>query len=54
MAHKRKQTGDYRAEKGYQRGYGAKITDLENLESLPKHGSQTQAKYSTADLGRFL
>jgi transposase len=42
---KRKQTGDYRAEKGYQRGYGAKITDLEKFrEFARKHGSQTQAE----------
>jgi transposase len=42
---KRKQTGDYRAKKGYQRGYGAKITDLEKFrEFARKHGSQTQAE----------
>jgi transposase len=46
---KRKQTGDYRAEKGYQRGYGAKITDLEKFrEFARKHGSQTQAEMAEA------
>ena len=39
---KRQQTGDYRADNGYQRGYGAKITDLDAFkEFAQKHGSQT-------------
>lgn len=41
--HRRKETGDYRAPVGYQRGYGAKITDLEDFKEFArKHGSQTQ------------
>lgn len=46
---KRKQTGDYRAKKGYQQGYGSKITDLEKFrEFARKHGSQTQAEMAEA------
>lgn len=46
---KRKQTGDYRAKKGYQQGYGAKITNLEKFrEFARKHGSQTQAEMAEA------
>lgn len=45
----RKKTGDYRAKKGYQQGYGAKITDLEKFrEFARKHGSQTQAEMAAA------
>lgn len=40
---KRKETGDYRADDGYQQGYGAKILDLESFrEFAKKHGGQTQ------------
>ena len=47
--HKRKETGDYRANNGYQRGYGAKITDLENFKEFArKHGSQTQKEMAEA------
>jgi len=47
--HKRKETGDYRADDGYQRGYGAKITDLEKFkEFAQKHGSQTQKEMAEA------
>lgn len=47
--HKRKETGDYRANDGYQRGYGAKITDLEKFKEFArKHGSQTQKEMAEA------
>ena len=47
--HKRKETGDYRADDGYQRGYGAKITDFEKFkEFAQKHGSQTQKEMAEA------
>lgn len=40
---KRKETGDYRASEGYQRGYARKIADLEEFKQFArKHGSQTQ------------
>ena len=40
---KREQTGDYRAEVGYQKGYNAKIADLEKFREFAKnHGSLTQ------------
>lgn len=40
---RREETGDYRASDGYQRGYGAKITNLEDFKEFArKHGSQTQ------------
>ena len=40
---KRKETGDYRAAEGYQRGYAPKIADLEEFKQFArKHGSQTQ------------
>ena len=46
---KREQTGDYRAYKGYQQGYGAKITDLEKFrEFAQKYGSQTQQEMAQA------
>ena len=46
---KRKETGDYRANEGYQRGYGPKITNLEEFkEFAPKHGSQTQKEMAQA------
>ena len=40
---KRGQTGDHKAETGYQNGYNAKITDLEKFEQFARvHGSLTQ------------
>ncbi len=47
--HRRKETGGYRAKVGYQQGYGAKITDLENFKEFArKHGSQTQQEMAEA------
>jgi transposase len=46
---KREETGDYRASVGYQRGYGAKITDLEEFQEFArKHGSQTQKEMASS------
>ncbi|MEP0857419.1 IS630 family transposase [Trichocoleus sp. DQ-U1] len=46
---KREETRDYRAKKGYQQGYGAKITDLAKFrEFAQKHGSQTQQEMAQA------
>ena len=40
---KREETGDYKAEIGYQKGYNPKITDLEKFEKFAQvHGSLTQ------------
>jgi transposase len=40
---RREETGDYRAKEGYQQGYGAKITDLENFREFARQqGSKTQ------------
>jgi transposase len=40
---KREQTGDYKAEVGYQKGCNPKITDLEKFEQFAQaHGSLTQ------------
>ena len=40
---KREETGDYKAEVGYQKGYNPKITDLEKFEQFAQvHGSLTQ------------
>lgn len=40
---KRKEIGDYRAKKGYQAGYGAKISDLDSFRKFARqHGSKTQ------------
>jgi transposase len=40
---KREETGDYKAEVGYQKGYNSKITDLEKFEEFAQaHGSLTQ------------
>ena len=40
---KREQTGDYKAEVGYQKGYNPKITDLEKFEEFAQaYGSLTQ------------
>ena len=40
---KRESTGNYQASVGYQRGYNAKITDLENFQQFVDiHGSKTQ------------
>ena len=52
--YKRKETGDYRADDGYQRGYGAKITDLEEFKKFArKHGSQTQQEMAEAWPGKM-
>jgi len=52
--HKRQETGDYRADDGYQRGYGAKITDLEDFKEFArKHGSQTQREMAEAWQGEI-
>lgn len=51
---KREETGDYRAEDGYQRGYGAKITDLEELKEFArKHGSRTQKEMASSWQGEI-
>ncbi len=40
---KREETGDYKAEIGYQKGYNPKIADLEKFEQFARvHGSLTQ------------
>ena len=52
--HRREESGDYRAEDGYQRGYGAKITDLEEFKEFArKHGSQTQKEMAQAWIGEI-
>ncbi len=52
--HKREETGDYRAPVGYQRGYGAKITDLDDFKEFArKHGSQTQKEMAQAWSGEI-
>lgn len=52
--HKRQETGDYLADDGYQRGYGAKITDLEEFKEFArKHGSQTQREMAEAWRGEI-
>lgn len=52
--HKRKETGDYQANEGYQRGYNPKITDLvEFQEFARKHGSQTQKEMAGAWQGEI-
>lgn len=51
---KREETGDYRAEDGYQRGYGAKITDLEEFKEFArKHGSRTQKEMASSWQGEI-
>ena len=51
---KREETGDYRADEGYQKGYGAKITDLEEFKEFArKHGSQTQREMAEAWSGKI-
>ena len=51
---KRKETGDYRADEAYQRGYGAKIPDLEKFQEFArKHGSQTQREMAEAWSGEI-
>ncbi len=51
---KRQETGDYRADDGYQRGYGAKNTDLEEFKEFArKHGSQTQREMAQAWQGEI-
>ena len=52
--HKRKETGDYKASDGYQKGYGAKITDLEKFKEFArKHRSQTQREMAEAWSGEI-
>lgn len=51
---RREQTGDCRAKKGYQQGYGRKITDLDKFrEFARKHGSQTQKEMAEAWEGKI-
>lgn len=51
---KRDEIGDYRAEKGYQRGYEPKIADLEEFKHFArKHGSQTQKEMAQAWQGKI-
>ncbi len=51
---RRKETGDYRAKVGYQQGYGAKISNLEEFrEFARKHGSQTQEEMASAWQGEI-
>ncbi len=46
---KREKTGSYEAEKGYQRGYGVKISNLEEFkEFASKNGSLTQKEMAEA------
>lgn len=46
---KKEQTGSYEAQKGYQRGYNSKITDLDEFkEFAQKHGSLTQKEMAEA------
>ena len=46
---KRKETGSYQAEEGYQPGYGSKITDLDEFRQFAqKHGSLTQKEMAEA------
>ncbi|MBD1934570.1 hypothetical protein H6F79_22505 [Trichocoleus sp. FACHB-69] len=46
---RRKKTGDCQAKKGYQQGYGAKLTDFEKFrEFARKHGSRTQEEMAEA------
>jgi transposase len=47
--HKREETGDYRAEDEYQKGYGTKITNLEEFKEFARqHGNQTQKEMAEA------
>lgn len=46
---RRKESGDYRAKKGYQQGDNPKIKDLEEFqEFVQKHSSQTQKEMAEA------
>jgi transposase len=46
---KREETGDYQAEQGYQKGYGTKITNLEEFKEFARqHGSETQKEMAEA------
>ena len=46
---RREETGDYRAKIGYQKGYKAKITDLNEFrEFAQKHGGKTQKEMAEA------
>lgn len=52
--HKRQETGDYQAPVGNQRGYGAKIPDLEEFKEFArKHRSQTQREMAQAWQGEI-
>lgn len=52
--HKRQDTGDYRADDGYQKGHGAKIADLEDFKKFArKHRSQTQKEIAQAWSGEI-
>lgn len=45
---RRNETGDYRAKEGYQKGYGAKIPDLEKFkECAREQGSETQKEMAS-------
>ena len=46
---RREESGDYRAKKGYQRGYNSKIQDLEGFqEFVQKNSSKTQKEMAEA------
>ena len=46
---RRKESGDYRAKKGYQQGYNPKIQDLEEFqEFVQKNSSKTQKEMAEA------
>ena len=51
---KREQTGDYKAEVGYQKGYNPKITNLEEFEQFAQaHGSLTQKEMAEKWKGKI-
>ena len=46
---KRTSTGDYKAKKGYQKGYNPKLKDLEKFKEFARsHGNKTQAEMAEA------
>lgn len=46
---RREKTGDYQAQKGYQKGYKPKIEDLEKFREFARcHGSKTQEEMAQA------
>ena len=52
---KREQTGDYKAEAGYQKGYNPKIADLKKFEQFAQaHGSLWTEKISDRTIGKAL